>query len=111
MIDQLKKLEHRRDTSRLCLLFKILHHQVHVSTYDIPAPAPITATISSHERNLSVPYARTDACMCTNIHSSHAHTVLLWNKLPEMIKKTQSLDTFKSGIYNFILNINYISYD
>ena len=59
MIDQLnwQKLEHRRDTSRLCLLFKILHHQ---ATYDIPASAPITSTTSSHERNLSVPYTRTD---------------------------------------------------
>ena len=29
-------------------------------TYDIPAPALITAPRSSHERNLSVPYARYD---------------------------------------------------
>ena len=44
MLDQLKwqKLEHRRDNSRLCMLFKIIQQQVHFPTNDIPAPAPIT---------------------------------------------------------------------
>ena len=86
-----QKLEHPRDTSHLCLLFKILHHQVHVSIYDIPAPAPITATRSSHE---SVLYARTDLYK----YSFFPHTVLLWNKLLKTIMKmkTQSFDTFKS---------------
>ena len=62
MIDQLnwQKLEHRRDNSRLCLLFKIMQHQIHVPTNDILPSAPITATRLSHERNLLVPYARTD---------------------------------------------------
>ena len=51
MIDQLnwQILEHHGDTSCLCLLFNIMHYQVHVPTYD--SPAPITATRSSHERN------------------------------------------------------------
>ena len=46
MLDQLKwqKLEDRRDNSRLCMLFKIIQHQFHFSTNDIPAPAPITTT-------------------------------------------------------------------
>ena len=45
MLDQLKwqKLEHRRDHSRLCLLFKITQHQVHFPN-DIPALAPISTT-------------------------------------------------------------------
>ena len=65
MLDQLKMTEIRtsyRDNSRLCLLFKIIpwQHQVHFPTDDIPAPALITATRSSHERNFLVPYARTD---------------------------------------------------
>ena len=98
MIDQLnwQKLEYPRDTSCLCLLFKVLHHQVHVSTYDIPAPAPITVTRSSHERNLSVLYAKTDLYK----YSFFPHTVLLWDKLLKTIMKTktQSLDTFKSRI-------------
>ena len=69
MIDQLnwQSLEYHRDTSHLCLLSKILHHQVHIPTCDIPAP--ITAARSSHEKNLSVPYMQEQ--MCTNIHSSH----------------------------------------
>ena len=81
MIDQLnwQKLEHRRDTSRLCLLLKILHQQVYVSSHDIPAPTPITATRSSHERNLSVPYARTD----TYRYLFFPHVISLWNKLPD----------------------------
>ena len=82
MIDQLnwQSLEHHRDTSHLCLFSKILHHQVHIPTCDIPAPAPITAARSSHERNLSVPYARTDVYK----YSFFPHTVSLWNKLPEI---------------------------
>ena len=69
IIDQLnwQSLEHHRDTFHLCLLSKILHHQVHIPTCDIPAP--ITAARSSHEKNLSVPYMQEQ--MCTNIHSSH----------------------------------------
>ena len=96
MLDQLKwqKLEHRRDNSRLCLLFKILQHHVHVPTDNIPAPAPITATRASHERNFLVPYARTDLYK----YSFFPHAVFLWNKLPGTIKEIQSLDTFKSRI-------------
>ena len=102
MMDQLnwQKLEHHRNNSRLCLLFKIMHHQVHVPTNDIPAPAPITATRSSHERNLSVPHARTDVYKYTFF----PHTVSLWNKLPKRIKETQSLDTFKSRIFILIIS-------
>ena len=55
-----QKLEHRRDNSCLCLLFKIIQHQVHFPTNDIPVPALITATRQSHERNFLMPYARTD---------------------------------------------------
>ena len=61
-----QKLEHRRDNSRLCFLFKIIQHQVHFPTNNIPAPAPITTTRQSHERNFLVPYARTDIYI--NIH-------------------------------------------
>ena len=59
MIDQLnwQKLQNHRNNSRLCL---IMQHQIHVPTDDIPPPAPTTITRSSHERNLLVPYARTD---------------------------------------------------
>ena len=89
-----QNLEHCRDTSLLCLLFKILHHQVYVPTHDIPAPTPITATRSTHERNLLVPYARTDVCK----YSFFPQVISLWNKLPEIIKETQSLDTFNSRI-------------
>ena len=62
MIDQLnwQKLENRGNNSCLCLLFKVMQHQIHVPTHDIPSPAPTTITRSSHERNLLVPYVRTD---------------------------------------------------
>ena len=92
MIDQLnwQKLEHRRDTSHLRLLFKILHHQVYVPTHDIPAPAPITAARLSHERNLSVSAICKNRCIQIFIFP---HVISLWNKLPEKTKETQSLDT------------------
>ena len=37
-----------------------MQQQIHVPADDIPPPAPTTITRSSHERNLLVPYARTD---------------------------------------------------
>ena len=89
-----QKLEHRRDNSRLCFLFKIIQHQVHFPTNNIPAPAPITTTRQSHERNFLVPYARTDVYK----YSFFPNVISLWNKLPETIKEIQSLDTFKSRI-------------
>ena len=94
MLDQLKwqKLEHCRDNSCLCMLFKIIQHQVHFPTNDIPAP--ITMTRQSHERNFLVPYARTDVYK----YSFFPNVISLWNKLPETIKEIQSLDTFKSRI-------------
>ena len=96
MLDQLKwqKLEHRGDNSCLCFLFKIIQHQVHFPTKDIPAPAPITTTRQSHERNFLVLYARTDVYK----YSFFPNVISLWNKLPETIKEIQSLDTFKSRI-------------
>ena len=96
MLNQLKwqKLEHRRDNSRLCLLFKIIQHQVHFHINDIPTPAPITMTRQSHERNFLVPYARTDVYK----YSFFPNVISLWNKLPETIKEIQSLNIFKSKI-------------
>ena len=38
----------------------MLAFQDYALTDDIPPPAPTTITRSSHERNLLVPYARTD---------------------------------------------------
>ena len=100
MIDQLnwRKLENHRNNSCLCLLLKIMQQQIHVPTDDIPPPAPTTITRSSHERNLLVPYVRTDVYK----YSFFSHTASLWNKLHQTIKETQSLDIFKSRIYLYI---------
>ena len=64
---------------------------IHVPTDDIPPPAPTTITRSPHERNVSVPYARTDVYK----YLLFPHTASLWNK---SIKEIQSLDIFKSSI-------------
>ena len=96
MIDQLnwQKLENCGNNSRLCLLFKIMQHQIHVPTDNIPPPVPTTIMRSSHEGNLLVLYARTDVYK----YSFFPHTTSLLNKLQETIKETQSLDIFKSRI-------------
>ena len=99
MIDQLQlnweKLENRRNNSRLCLLFKIMQHQIQVPTDDIPPPSPM------HNYNeiitlkkFLVPYVRTDVYK----YSFFPHTASLWNKLQETINETQSLDIIKSRI-------------
>ena len=54
---------------------------------------------SSHERNIFMPYVRTDVCSYTNNYSFLPHTASLWNnKLQETVKETQSSDIFKSRI-------------
>ena len=67
-IDQLnwQKLENRRNNSCLCLLFKIMQHQNHAPTDDIPPPVPTTIMRSSHERKCHM-----RGQMYTNIHSFH----------------------------------------
>ena len=103
MIDRLnwQKLENLKNNSCLCLLFKIMQQKIHVPTDDIPPPAPTTITRSPHERNLLVPYARTDVYK----YSFFQHAASVWNKLQEKIKETQSLDIL-SLEYNYILIIN-----
>ena len=70
MLDQLKwqKLEHRIEIILVYACFSRSHNtmQVHFPTNDIPAPAPITTTRQSHERNFLVPYIREQ--MYINIH-------------------------------------------
>ena len=82
MIDQLnwQKLEHCRDTSRLCQFafqdFTSPILQVHVTTYDIPAPC-ITHycnhKIITRKKFINVIYAGTDVYK----YSFFPHTVLL----------------------------------
>ena len=79
-----------------------MQHQIHVPTDNIPPPAPTTVIRSSHERNLLVPYAKTDVYN----YSFFPRITSLWNKLQETIKETQSLDIFKSIEHNCILIIN-----
>ena len=70
--------------TKFMFLLMTFHHQ-HLAT---------NITRSSHERNLLVPYARTDVYK----YSFFPHTASLWNKLHKTIKETQSLDIFKSRI-------------
>ena len=78
-----------------------MQQQIHVPTDDIPPPAPTTTTRSSHERNLLVPYARTDVYK----YSFFPHAASLWNKLHKTIKRLNHW-IFLSLEYNYILIIN-----
>ena len=105
MIDQLnsQKLENHRNNSHLCLLFKIMQHQIDVPTDDIPPPAPTAITRSSHERNLLVPYTRIGVAI--QIFILPTHRASLWNKLQETLKKFNHW-IFLSLEYNCVLIIN-----
>ena len=105
MIDRLnwQKLENRRNNSRLCLLFKIMQHQIYVPTDEIqfiPPSAPTTITRSSHviERNILVPYARADVYK----YSFFPYTTSLWKKQSKKLIHW----IFLSLEYNCILIIN-----
>ena len=70
-----QKLENSRNNSLLCLLFKIMQYQIHVPTDEIPPPASTTIRKSPHERNVLVPYARTDAYMQIFILPTHSFSM------------------------------------
>ena len=95
MIDQLnwQKLEHRRDNSRLCLLFKIsMQHKIHVPTNDILPSAFTTATSlkPSHERNLAIRNV-----ICMNRYSyTYIQIFITGNKFSyQVLKKLNYSDT------------------
>ena len=100
MIEQLgwQKLEHRRDNSRLCLLFKIMQHQIHVPINDILSQAPITAMRLFHERNLLVPYARTDIRTYINTHTR----LLCGTNYQTRLKKLNLWILFKLKFDNYV---------
>ena len=84
MIDQL-------NWQKLDYFTKIIEHQIHILTDDIPPPAPTQNY--HHMKNLLVPYVRTDVCKYS-FFPPHSFSM----ELQETIKDTQLLDIFKSGI-------------
>ena len=100
MLQDLKwdTLSSRRQTSRLCLLYKILHNIV-----DITLPSyisPSTRLTRDHNQKFILPQSRIDACKFNFFPNS----IRLWNNLP--IKTVHAHTIMTDFIIYFIPLIN-----
>ena len=94
MINKLKwnSLNHRRDTIRLQMMFKIIHHVV-----DLNLPDYITfnhGITRGHDYKLTIPLMRIDSYK----FSFFPATIILWNKLPNETVSTTTIDVFTNLI-------------
>ena len=85
-------LEQRRKSSKLCMMYKILHDQVHFSKSKIE-PAPIRNR-RGNSQQLKQLQCRTAYRQASFLPS----TIREWNALPEYAVAAGSLDTFVSRI-------------
>ena len=94
-----EKLENRRYKIHLCFLYKIIHGLICTQLNDLSVfQATPSTTRFYHHNNLTILYARTDVYR----FSFGPFTCANWNKLPSAIKDIESLDTFRSSLYNYL---------
>jgi hypothetical protein len=85
-------LQQRREETKLVLVYRITHGLV-----DIPAQPyfqPANLTTRGRASGYYLPFCRTDVLR----HSFFPSAIRLWNKLPEEVAASQTLDSFKAGL-------------
>ena len=92
-------LQERRAKIKLQTLYKIKNNIIHAPVDDlIPLRTP------RRPFNYFVPQSTVDA----HLYSFFPSSIRLWNSLPESIKASDSLSTFKSSISNYTLCSSYL---
>ena len=86
-------LEHRRNLSRLTMLYKITHNLVSIDPNLYLTPQPSISTRKTSPLHYQLYSTRTDYFK----YSFFPHTVTLWNTLPHAVLAANTLDQFKSG--------------
>lgn len=100
----LQPLQHRRDVSGMCVMYKIQRqHTPPVATLQPPTAAPtIHATRSSWRRNqqVQVPFARTELFL----RSFQSRYSRLWNNMVDQsdIHYTKSMEQFRKNINRWL---------
>ena len=102
----LQPLQHRRDVSGLCVLYKVQRQYTpHLAPLQLPLAAPASHdTRATHNRDyqLQVPFARTELYL----RSFLPHYSRLWNKMVRQtdIHRKPSMDHFKRAVNTWLYN-------
>ena len=91
-------LQERRAQNKLLLFFKIRNNLVHAPHDDL-----VPLSTSRRPLNYYVPRSRVDA----HLHSFFPSSIRLWNSLPESVKSSDSLTTFKSAVATITVRASY----
>jgi hypothetical protein len=104
-----RSLQDRRKDSRLNMFYKIVNNKVEIQKTDRLIPQK-RQTRHSHTKSFQIPSCKTEY----RKESVFPRTITDWNKLPENIINSTSLDSFKSSIsklqYQFSIIYLYIRY-
>jgi hypothetical protein len=88
-----RSLQDRRKDSRLNMFYKIVNNKVEIQKTDRLIPQK-RQTRHSHTKSFQIPSCKTEY----RKESVFPRTITDWNKLPENIINSTSLDSFKSSI-------------
>ena len=92
-------LSERRAKNKLIIFYKILHDQIHIPRVDL-----VQSLNPRKPLNFLIPQSSVDC----HLHSFFPSTIRLWNSLPNHIKSSASVSTFKDSINKFTLKTSYI---
>ena len=91
-------LQERRAKNKLFIFFKIRNNLVHAPHDDL-----VPLLTARRPLNYYVPRSRVDA----HLHSFFPSSIRLWNSLPESVKSSDSLTTFKSAVSTITVRSSY----
>ena len=89
-------LSERRAKIKLHMLYKILNDEIHVPSDDL-------IPNKRKQLNFYIPNSKVDC----HLHSFYPSTIRMWNSLPESLKTSNSLNSFKSSLDNITIRCSY----
>ena len=85
-------LQHRRESARVILLYKIINHIIQIPPNYFPTPSPVITNRSSNDMKF-LHYQPTIDCFKYSIFPAR---IPEWNRLPSDIVHADTLDSFKN---------------
>ena len=100
-----KSLKERRAKSKVTMIFRARKQLCHIPTEDLR----LNNNKRTHRASNSydIPRSRTNV----HLYSFYPSAIRLWNHLPENIKATSSLDSFKIKLSNIVIKSDKVTYD
>ena len=98
----MNSLEYRRLEFDLILLYKILHKMIYINLQDTISISNILSTYNFRRHSLQLtPHPLCNTNMRYNFFSNRI--IQIWNKLPEHLISSKSLEIFKISLHKFNL--------